>query len=754
MAEQAATTTTVKSKLPQAIALMLACHATSLAAPPDVLTEAEARARAVRVKDVQVELGLEFAPHASGFRGTATVGFMLTDASKDLRLDLRCGKIDMLSVNGTPVPTAAWSGNHIMLPAKALAAGPNAVEIRYETPYERTGNGLHYFKDSVDGREYLYSNFEPYTAHRLIPCFDQPDLRTVFRLTVTAPKSWRVIANSREKETVALGDATRHVFRSTPPLASYLLLCVAGEYAAFIDARARVPSRIFCRESMKKYVQAEEIFELTRNGLEFYGKFFGTPYPFEKYDQLWVPEFNVGAMENPGGVTHNERGLFRHEPTTRERQSRADVILHEMAHMWFGDLVTMRWWDGLWLNESFATYMAALACTQATPFKDIFEEFLTNEKGWAYWQDQLPTTHPINNVVPDTDTAFSSFDGITYGKGASMLKQLAFYVGPDAFREGVRLYFRKHAWKNTELADFFGAVSQAYGKSLSDWSGIHLATSGVNTIVPILDVKDGKVRSLVLEQKEGNGDKKLRPQKLIVALYRKNADGGLSLMKAIPAVLSGAKNPVAEAKGLEAPDFVWANHGDHAYLRCFLDPVSLAYARANLDRLPDALTRRGVWMTLWEMVRDGQLHAADYLDTFVAKAAIESDAKLIQGLFRGVGTALGHYLASPKREETFKKVNALAWQRIEKSEPGSDAQKVWFGMLVDTASDADALARVEGLLDGKVALPKLEMDPEKRWNCVTRLCAFDRPGAAARIPSELARDKTDLGKRQAIRAEA
>ncbi|MBI4869737.1 MAG: aminopeptidase N [Candidatus Wallbacteria bacterium] len=756
MAEDAVTgtATTTKSKLPQALALFLACGATSFAAPPDLLTEAEARARAARVRDVSVKLSLEFQADATEYRGRASLGFQLQDTKADLRLDLRCGRIERLSVNGTPVPTSAWDGNRIMLPAAALAAGANAVEIEYATPYERTGNGLHYFKDSVDGREYLYSNFEPFTAHRLIPCFDQPDLKTVFRLTVVAPKRWRVVGNSREKETIVSGNSATHVFGPTPPLSSYLLLCVAGEYAAFVDPRADVPSRILCRQSMTRYVEAEEIFDITRRGLEFFGDYYGTPYPFEKYDQIWVPEFNVGAMENPGGVTFNERSLFRHQPTTRDRMGRAEVILHEMAHMWFGDLVTMRWWDGLWLNESFATYMSAIASVEATRFKDAFEEFLTGEKGWAYWQDQLPTTHPIDGAAPDTDSAFSSFDGITYGKGASMLKQLAFYVGSDKFRDGVRLYFKKHAWKNTELSDFIAAISEAYGQDLSDWARVHLETAGVNTIVPELGVEGGKVRSLVLRQHEGNGDKKLRSQRLNVALYRKTPEGGLQLIRALPARISGASNPVPEAVGLEAPAFVWANHGDHAYLRCFLDQASLEYARQHLEKLPDALTRRGVWMTLWEMVRDGQLGAAGYLDTFLAKAPLESDTKILQGLFRGVNQALGHYLSGPAQADYFRKVHTLAWERLERAEPGTDAQKTWFELVVDSAFEPAGLAHLEGLLDGSVSFEKLEMDPEKRWRTVQRLAAFDRPGAAGRLASELARDGTDLGKRHAIRAEA
>jgi aminopeptidase N len=561
------------------------------------------------------------------------------------------------------------------------------------------------------------------------------------------------VANTFEERSLVEGTEVRRVFRPTPRLSSYLLFLALGPYAMVEDQQARIPSRLFARQSMARYLDPDEIFELTRAGLEFYEDYYGVPYPFEKYDQLFVPEFNPGGMENPAAVTFHEMALFRHEPSERERGRRADVILHEMAHMWFGDLVTMRWWDGLWLNESFATFMAAHAQAKATRFDDAWEEFLTADKAWALWQDQLPTTHPIAGAAPDTDMAFANFDGITYGKGASVLKQLARFVGEENFRCGVQSYMRKYAWGNTDLPDFFAELGEAAGMDLSEWSRLHIETAGVNTLQPHLEVADGKIRLLELEQLEGNGDRVLRPQRLEVALYPATADGSLGQPHVLPVSVSGARTAVEAAAGLPVPAFIWANHDDHAYLRVLLDPASLDFVRQNLERLPHSRTRRAVWLTLWEMVREGRLAPAAYLDTFLVKSPLEPNAKVQQGQFRNALTAVNHYLFEAAREAYQGRLNALAWRQAEAAAPGSDAQKEWLDLAIDTSAEEGGLGRLAGLLDGAGSLTGLEMHPERRWNVVVRLCAYGHPGASDRVANELLLDGTDLGRRQALRAE-
>ncbi len=720
-------------------------------AASDFLTESDARTRAARVSEVSYDVRLELRAGAEDYRGEVGVDFSLEGAGESLRLDLRASALEQLTVNGRPVPAGCFDGARILLPPETLLEGPNRVEARYRNAFSHSGNGFHRFVDPEDSREYLYTDFEPFFAHRMMPCFDQPDLKAVFRVSVVAPVGWMVIGNNPAQSAEPEGDAVRHVLEPTPPIPTYLLFLAAGHFVAFEDEGADIPARLYVREAMTRYVQAGELFGLVRAGLVFFQDYFGCPYPFRKYDQVFVPEMNLGAMENPGAVSINEVFLFRREPTRRERERRAEVILHEMSHMWFGDLVTMRWWDGLWLNESFATYVSHVALAQATEFVDAFEDFLFSLKQWAYWQDQLPTTHPVAGRVPDTNVAASNFDGITYGKGAALLSQLAFFLGPDQFREGLRLYFERHAWGNTELSDFFDALGRAAGRDLSEWSRIHLETSGVNELAPVLELSGGRVAACKLEQLPGNGDRRVRPQRLEVALYTLTPDGELELRQVEPVTVDGGLTPVAGLEGAPAPAFLWANHGDHAYVRVMLDEASLRFALERMERIRDGLTRRGVWLTLWEMMREGRLAPRDYLEAFLRHAPREPDMAIVQLLARNIGRVLGEYLTD--NHDALKAcVHDLGWDRLLDAPPATDAQKVWCDLAADTAFVPAALARLEALLDGRQPIPGLELDPERRWKMVVRLCAYGRPGASERIQAQLALDGSAIGQRQAFKA--
>src|SRR6185312_5421090 len=391
------------------------------------------------------------------------------------------GALSSFKVNGaTAAPVS--SGDFFALPKDALRAGENVVEVSFTHPYSVDGSGLYRFQDPEDERVYLYSNFEPYAAHRLFPCFDQPDLKATYALSVDAPAAWTVVSTSRERGIEASGRRRVWTFEKTPRLSTYVFSVHAGPYHVWTSTAGAIPLRLFARESLARYVDADEWLDVTRRGLDFYGQYFDLPYPFRKYDQLIVPDFNEGAMENVGAVTFGERYVSRSTQTLDEREEAADTILHEMAHMWFGDLVTMKWWDGLWLNESFATYMAALSRARATRYTRAWQTFFGDMKEWAYREDQRETTHPIEAVVPDTGEAFANFDGITYGKGASVLKQLAFLLGENEFRDGVRRYLKDHAYGNTEESDFFGAMTRASGQDLSAWRKDWLDAAGVNTV--------------------------------------------------------------------------------------------------------------------------------------------------------------------------------------------------------------------------------------------------------------------------------
>jgi aminopeptidase N len=736
-------------------ALASGARAGEAAGPPDVLTESGARSRAARVSRVSYDLWIRLAEGSESYEGRARLRFDLAGAPAPLEIDFRSKGVRKLRVNGRDAGGGAASGVRLSLPAAELVRGPNTVEVEYTNAFDRSGTGVHRFVDPVDRREYVFTDFEPYYAHRWFPCFDQPDLKATFRLTVEAPRGWHVVSNGPATAASERGTRVTHEFRQTPPLPTYLMFLAAGRFAQFVDRRARIPSRIFARATMARHVDVQDIFDVTRRGLAFYERYFSTPYPFAKYDQLFVPEFASGAMENPGAVTFNERYLFRHRPSRLDRHNRANVILHEMAHMWFGDLVTMRWWDDLWLNESFATYMACVALAAATPYREAFDVFLQKQKARAYWQDQLPTTHPVSAPVPNTDTAFSNFDGITYGKGAACLKQLAFLVGEKAFREGLSDYFRRHAWGNTEIRDFFAALARAHGRDLSAWSAAHVESAGVNDLAVRLGLKDGNVSACTVEQSPDGATARLRPHRVeLVAYTRPKGAPGLTPVLRIPLSIEGSSTPVPGLIGAPAPAFVWPNAGDQAYARVFLDPGSVAFARHHLDELPDGLVRRGVWMTLWEMVRDAKLSPDDYLATFAAKAPLDGDATLVEGLFGNVKHALGRYVGD-RMDEASGAIHDAARRRLERSSPGSDLQKAWFELSADTAVSPEALAWLEALLDGRIRPPAgISLDPEKRWQIVTRLSVRGRPRARERIEAERKRDPTDLGEKRALTAEA
>ncbi len=563
------------------------------------LTKVEARKRKAQVGRVDYALDLDLRAKSPTYRGKVTVDFDLVGAAEGLFLDFQGKRLLSATVNGEEAVLEIRKFR-VALPGAALVKGRNTVVIEFENPFDKDGSGLHKATDPADGLEYVFSDCEPFNANRFFPCFDQPDLKATYAVTVTAPSDWVVVANGVEtaREDADEGRA-RHRFARTARFSTYVIAVCAGPYKVFEDPQARIPSRILVRQSMAAYADQDEVFELTRQGFDFFEAYFGIPYPYGKYDQVFVPDYNMGAMENVACVVHSDRLLFRHAATERERRNRAVTVLHEMAHMWFGDLVTMEWWDDLWLNESFATYLATLAMVKATRFTDGFEAFRQEEKRWAYWQDELPTTHPIATEVADTVDAFTNFDGITYGKGASVLKQLSFYVGEGAFRAGVAAYLRANAHGNARLADFLAAIGEAAGKDLGEWSQTWLRTSGVNGLVPHVRVEDGKVREVRFTQTPGNGDGVLRPHRVKVAAFALGPGGDPFLSRTADVTVEGAEGRADGLVGVESPAFLLVNHEDHAYAKAYLDPASLRYATENLERLPTSFLRTEVWSTVY-----------------------------------------------------------------------------------------------------------------------------------------------------------
>ncbi len=726
--------------LPLVVGLLIATGV--LAAPR--LTQEAAAYRAGRLAGIEYRLRFELRARSPEYEGESRVEFD-DQGSGDLDLDFQGKQLLELEVNGSKVPKPAFREGRLTLPGKLLLPGRNAARVRYRNLYDTDGAGLHKSVDPEDGREYLWTQFEPFDANRLFPCFDQPDLKASYRVEASAPSDWVVIANAPEVKVHDQGGTRIWEFAPTERFSTYVFALCAGPYAMWTDLAARIPARIFTTQSMARYADPDEIFEVTRQGFDFFEPYFGIAYPYHKYDQVFVPQFNWGAMENVGCVVFNDRAIFRHRATEQERMGRANTILHEMAHMWFGDLVTMRWWNDLWLNESFATYMANLGLVEATRFKEAWQTFQQGTKGWAYWQDQLPTTHPIETEVPDTDTTFTNFDGITYGKGASVLKQLAFFLGADAFRKGVSDYLKRHRNRNARREDFLTALAAAAGTDLSGWTREWLQRSGANVLVPEIEVARGRVRRFWLVQQPGNGDAVLRAHRLQVALFREGRNG-LETVRIATVKVEGARTRVPELEGAPAPDFVDANHGDQAYARVFLDPTSLRYARGNLERVPGTMARSAVWRALWFMVRDGAAPPTDLLETFERKIGSEQDEKLVGNVLDSVRQILDLYLAEPARTEWVERIRVLASANLEAAPAGSDLQKVWFGAWVGASESRSAGDRLVEVLDGKRSYPGLEIDQEKRWSLVSALAAQGHPKARELHAAESTRDPGQRGK--------
>ena len=737
------------------------------------LTRAEARDRSarLRVSDYHVSLDLSGAtdPDRTTFRSTTTVRF--TSSAPATFLDL-IGEVRSVVVNGRAHdPAVVSDGARVRLEGLTEV---NVVTVEAETRYSRTGEGLHRFVDPVDGQTYLYTQYEPADARRVFATFEQPDLKASFTFRVTAPTGWHVLSNQPsvgvERLVPAAGSAgldgaglSRWIFAPTPRMSTFLTAVVAGPYhrvsgewfgALPGGGELEIPLGVLCRRSLAKHLDAGRVLEVTRQGLDFYHREFAYPYPWGKYDQVFVPEYNLGAMENPGCVTFTESYVFRSAATRAQYQARANTILHEMAHMWFGDLVTPRWWDDLWLKESFADYMGAHASVAATEYTDAWVSFANRRKAWAYTQDQLPTTHPIVADIPDLEAAKQNFDGITYAKGASVLKQLVAYVGTEAFFAGARAYFREHAYSATTLTDLLRALEGASGRDLSDWSRRWLQTAGTSTLRADVVADGERIERLVVHQDATDpvtGEAALRPHRLAVGLY---ALRGARLVRThrLEVDVTGASTAVAEAAGLPLPALVLVNDDDLTYAKVRLDDRSLATAREHLGVLAEVLPRSLVWSALWNATRDALLPAADYLALVLRHGDAETDSAVLAGLTLNAAAAVEHYVPAAAREGCRAELVEGSWTHLEAAEPGSDAQLVWARSLARAGATVPSAApRLRGLLEGTRVVPGLPLDPELRWSLWQALAAV---GAATRaeLDAELGRDATADGVTQHLAA--
>jgi aminopeptidase N len=708
----------------------------------DRLTQEEAEARAASVSDVAYVLDLDLEAGAKTFRGDVTITFR--HRGGDTFLEWAGGSITRFRVNGTDVDPER--NGAVRLPASLLGES-NEVRVTYEREYDHTGEGFHQFVDPEDGSEYLYTQFEPYSAHRLFPCFDQPDLKATYELAVTAPSSWMVTSAGREVGREELPDGrSRRVFDKTVPFSTYLFSVVAGEYRSVFDEHDGIALGLHTRASLVPHLDADVLFDLTKRGLDFFGDFFAEPYPFGKYDQVFVPEFNWGGMENVANVTYTDSIVFRDPPTEDQLVRRSEFFLHELAHMWFGNLVTLRWWNDLWLNESFASYVGYLALSTFDDYPAIWQDFNSRMKMWAYREDQRPTTHRIADAVPSTDETFLNFDGITYGKGAAVLKQLVHTIGEDAFRDGLRAYFRRHRFGNATLHDFLGALQDGSGTDLLAWADRWLQTPSLNTLSLSWDEADGRVAGMLLEQTAPDDHPYLRPHSLVVALV-----DGSGKAREVPATIDDRSAVVGAADGLPVPVFAYPNSGDHAYAKIRLDPASLEYARARLGGLTDPLLRQQVWSSLWEMVRDRQLSSFAHLDLIADHLPGEESLPIIQMVTATAATAITRFVPEDAIDSAASRFVAVAEDAIGRTLPG-DRRVLWARALIGNAFTSGDAGRAARLVDDP---PEgLTVDQDMRWAVAVRWAALGIDGAEDRLAAERERDPSDRGDRAVVAAEA
>ncbi|MDF2559974.1 MAG: aminopeptidase [Microbacterium sp.] len=725
--------------------------------PGENLTRIEAQERRDVIDTQSYEVALDLTKGAEIFGSRSVVRFTATPESFTF-IDLIARDVREISLNGEQLdPNEVFADSRIAL--SGLQA-ENVLVVDADCLYTNTGEGLHRFVDPVDGEVYLYSQFEVPDSRRVFAVFEQPDLKATFQFTITAPAAWKVISNSPTPEPIVHDDDTTATwgFEPTPRISSYITALIAGPYEStfseLTSASGRViPLGVYGRKSLWQHLDADYIFDKTREGFAYYESKFGVPYPFAKYDQLFVPEFNAGAMENAGAVTFTETYVFRSKVTDAVKERRVVTILHELAHMWFGDLVTMKWWNDLWLNESFAEWASTIATAEATEWTEAWTTFNAMEKTWAYRQDQLPSTHPIVAEINDLEDVQVNFDGITYAKGGSVLKQLAAWVGIEAFFAGVSQYFQKHSWGNTELSDLLSELEATSGRDLSTWSKKWLETAGVNTLEPVIaEDHDGTISRFAITQTAPADYPTIRPHRLGIGFYTLT-DGALTRTHYLEVDVDGDRTEVPDLQGIARPDLVLLNDEDLAYAKIRLDEKSLATAIAHLADIHDPLARSLVWGAAWDQTRDAETAASAYIDLVLGNIGRETESTTVRTTLAQLRTAATLYVAPAERATARLKVADGLWSLAEAAEPGSDSQLQFVTAFANALVTQEHAGIVGRLRSGEDTLPGLEIDADLNWQLLVGLATIGATDAAT-IDAALAADNTAKGGEFAAQARA
>ena len=719
------------------------------------LTRDEASTRSTLVKTHSYRIDLDLTTSAETFIAKTTVKFSGLKPGASTFIDAVGKRVLSAKLNGVAFEVKDYDGETIHLPA---LAAENELFLEIEANYSNTGEGLHRFVDPADNEVYLYTQFETGDARQMYACFDQPDQKATFTISAVTPKHWEVISNYDIDSVTDVGtDSKLTQFKESQIISTYVTAIVAGAYQYVKDeyvGEKTIPLGIYARKSFFKHVDADNIFKVTKQGFAYFEKTFGLAYPFGKYDQLAVAEYNWGAMENVGCVTfHEDVLIFRSKVTESKHLGRASTILHEMAHMWFGDLVTMAWWEDLWLNESFAEWASYMATSEATQYTNAWTEFNALRKNWAYRQDQLSTTHPIATEMKDLEDVKTNFDGISYAKGASVLQQLVEHVGRENFIKGLRIYFTKHAFKNTTLNDLMVELEATSGRDLKPWAATWLQTAGVNTLRPEIEIESGVYKKLAIKQEAPTmpvGSKELRPHRLRVALFDIAGDS-LVKRKSVALDVAGAMTEVVELKGEKQADLVLINDGDLSYAKLRFDDRSIATLKSHLGGLKEPLARSLIWASLWDSVRDGELSASDYIAIALNALGTESDISIVSATNTNIETAIWLY-AAPSHRAALRATVSDALHGFLKAAPATSDHQLSFARAFAESAATDAQGReILEILNGSVK--GLTVDAEIRWHLV--ICAVKRGLLGpADIDAEVAKDNTAHGKQYGALAHA
>jgi aminopeptidase N len=721
----------------------------------DNLLYTEALDRAQVVTNVSYKINLDLDSGDDTFLCNSEIEFYAKNGNETF-LNFNGDKVLDIELNGKELSTDNYADYKIKL---SPLQSHNKVVVKGVCRYQNTGVGLHKFVDPVDNMIYLHTQFEPFDAHRVFACFDQPDIKATFEFTVNAPQGFVIISNSKPIEVPGVTgdeyDGGIWKFAKTKKISTYLAAIIAGNYKGFFDKYRDIDLGIYARRSLLKYIDYEYLFKLTKNGFSFYENKLQTPYPFDKYDQVFVPGFNAGGMENVGCVTYNEAYIFRTEVTNARKFARADTFLHEMSHMWFGDLVTMKWWNDLWLNESLATYMSPLALENTTEFKNAWSLFSIDTKYEAYVQDEMPTTHPIALDVPDTNATRVVFDSITYNKGGSVLKQLVAIVGEEAFFEGIKNYLQKYAFGNPTLDDFIGELQAASGKDLTNWSYEWLETSGVNKITinaDYLDCDVGKcLNNVVFTQSKDNSSGIYRNIAVSIGFFDFYNEY-LRLVDNLSVEVSNDKQLIKRLENRKAPYIIMPNYNDYAYVMIRLDNISLSNTINSLSQIEDNLSRIMGWNIIWDLVRSYELKSGRWIDTILNHIDVEKDPTILQTLLNRTITTLNQYAHKNNRNEYIDKIYTKA-QNIMASAESNEIKLSWFNTFINTSETKRSLDGLKDILSGKKSINGIHIDEDKRWQIIIRLASKGEVDEVF-IDNELQKSHNDFTKRYALTAKA